>query len=657
MEIIEITLRHFKTLKKTSVWILFGYVFPVYVGFAAGGIRITEIMYHPLDGDGIDDTELEFIEIKNITEAPVDLSVASFTDCVNFTFGPNSILGAGGYWIFVSNFEAFTARYPGVTVKGEYTGQLNNSGETLELSDRNGVLLEAVNYGDMSPWPPEADGGGKSLVKRNETAIPLSPNDSLAWRASFNTHGSPGEEDPAPLPGDILVNEVLPHTDLPQVDSIELYNPTQTPVDISGWYISDDLGEAKKYRIPDTTLILGGGYLVFTETEFAEETQGDSSFRFNSHGDSAWLVSADGAGNLTGYTHGFAFGASANGVSFSRYLDSEGIEIFTAADTVTLGSENSPPLIGPIVINELLYKQGSTGTEFLELINVTDEAVPLFDPDNPQNLWRINGLGFEFPGGVFVQPKQVVIVANVEPTEFQAEYSIPIGVLLFGPFAGSLDNAGERITIQRPDKPDVLEGGEIFVPYIAVDSVRYEVDLPWPVPDQGSSIEKIGRHLFGQEPDNWQLSLLQAGSPGMAQDLDFSTWLRMHFIDSEIESGLVGFEEDFDGDGVLNFWEYAFGLNPRMFQSAISARSLIVAESGNQYPAIAFRQLIQSDDLIYQIQESTDLLVWNDATDYLQSSSANNGDGTLSVVLRAPDPLVSPGVWFQRLKIFLSELN
>lgn len=621
-----------------------------------GNISITEILYNPIDGDVLPGSEFEFIEIKNVSESPIDLSVASFTDGVEFTFGPNSLIGSGEYWILVANFEAFTARYPGVSVKGEYTGQLNNSGENLALSDRNGALLEAVNYGDMTPWPPEADGGGKSLVKRNESAIPLSASDASAWRASFNTHGSPGQEDPAPLPGDVVVNEVLPHTDLPQLDSVELFNPTQTAVDISGWYLSDDLTEPKKYRIPNITLIQGGGFLVFTETEFAAESQGDASFRFNSHGDSAWLISADGSGNLTGYTHGFTYGASANGVSFSRYLDSEGIEIFTAAQSVTLGSENAAPLTGPIVINELLYKQGSTGTEFLELINVTNEAVSLFDPDNPQNVWQINGLGFEFPSGVIVQPNQVVIVANVTPTEFQAEYSIPNGELLFGPFTGSIDNSGERITIQRPDNPDTVDG-EVFVPYIAVDSVRYGIDQPWPVPDQGSSIEKIDINLFGQEPDNWQISLLQGGSPGIAQDLDYSTWLRIHFIDSEIESGLVGLEEDFDGDGVLNFWEYAFGLNPRLGQSVVSTKSLIVVDSGNQYPAITFRKMIQSDDLIYEIQESTDLIVWNDSTDYIQSSSANNGDGTLSVVLRAPDPLVSPGVWFQRLKILLSEPN
>ncbi|MCZ6674728.1 MAG: lamin tail domain-containing protein [Verrucomicrobia bacterium] len=626
----------------------------MYTGFAQG-ISITEIMYHPLDEGEIDDQELEFLEIRNITEASIDLSVATFTDGIEFTFGPNSILEAGAYWVLVSDVEAFAVRYPNVTIKGQYVGQLNNGGENLELRDRNGVLLEAVTYTDVSPWPIAADGGGKSIVKRDESAIPGSPDDASAWRASFNIHGSPGQEDPPPLPSEILVNEVLPHTDLPQLDSIELFNPTEETADIGGWYLSDDLSQPEKYKIPAGTLIPAGGYLVYTENEFAAESQGDASFRFNSHGDSAWLISANPDGALSGYSHGFDFGASANGVSFCRYLDSQGVELFVAAEEVTFGSENAPPLIGPMVINELLYKQGESGTEFIEIINVDSEAVPLFDTENSGNTWKINGLAYDFPTGVTVQPNQVVLVTNVEPEVFEAEFGALNGILLFGPFTGSIDNSGERITIRRPDSPDLVDG-EIFVPYIDVDSVRYGIKQPWPVPDAGSSIEKISRNLLGLEPNNWQVSLSTEASPGMAQDLDFSTWQRMHFNNQEINSSdLVDPAKDFDGDGILNIFEYAFGLDPRILQLESGPRSLVVQESGNQYRAISFTQLIYGEDLVYKVQESGDLFNWNDATNLIQFWRTNNGDGTELIVLRAPDPLLPPDEWFQRLKILLSE--
>ena len=54
------------------------------------------------------------------------------------------------------------------------------------------------------------------------------------------------------------------------------------------------------------------------------------SFSLNSAGDSIYLISGDAKTNLTGYSHGFSFGAAANGVSFGRYVNSTGEEQFPA---------------------------------------------------------------------------------------------------------------------------------------------------------------------------------------------------------------------------------------------------------------------------------------------------------------------------------------
>src|SRR6185436_15530675 len=113
-----------------------------------------------------------------------------------------------------------------------------------------------------------------------------------------------------------LVNEVLSHTDLPQKDAIELFNPTASPVNVSGWYITDDPGTPKKFRIPTTPPIPAGGYLVFNEDNFNPTPGVPPSFSFSSTGDEAYIFSANVAGELTGYHHGHNFEASATGVSF-----------------------------------------------------------------------------------------------------------------------------------------------------------------------------------------------------------------------------------------------------------------------------------------------------------------------------------------------------
>src|SRR2546428_8269820 len=104
----------------------------------------------------------------------------------------------------------------------------------------------------------------------------------------------------------ILVNEVLSHTDLPDLDGIELYNPTTNDVDLSGWFISDDFNTPKKFRIPDGIVLPGGTYAYFDENWFNSPPEAPGAFSFSSRGDEAYLFSGDAAGNLTGYFHGFA---------------------------------------------------------------------------------------------------------------------------------------------------------------------------------------------------------------------------------------------------------------------------------------------------------------------------------------------------------------
>src|SRR5207245_2144279 len=129
---------------------------------------------------------------------------------------------------------AFTNKYPGVRVDGVYTNRLSNGGERLTLAHVTGVPIFSVKYDDQSPWPATADGAGFSLVPVNPNFNPA-PDNPVNWRASSAIGGSPGADDaPTSVPR-VLINEALTHTDLPQVDSVELYNPNPTNVNIGNW--------------------------------------------------------------------------------------------------------------------------------------------------------------------------------------------------------------------------------------------------------------------------------------------------------------------------------------------------------------------------------------------------------------------------------------
>ena len=68
-----------------------------------------------------------------------------------------------------------------------------------------------------------------------------------------------------------------------------------------------------------------------------------------------YIFSADKDGNLTGYYHGFDFGASEEDVTFGRYITSDGDDAFVPQASQTLGYRNEGPKVGPIVINEIMY--------------------------------------------------------------------------------------------------------------------------------------------------------------------------------------------------------------------------------------------------------------------------------------------------------------
>src|SRR5690606_18735034 len=72
-------------------------------------------------------------------------------------------LAPGGNAILVRNAAAFSLRYGAHPIAGEFGGRLNNAGERLTLIDASGEVVRTLHYGDSTPWPEAADGGGFAL--------------------------------------------------------------------------------------------------------------------------------------------------------------------------------------------------------------------------------------------------------------------------------------------------------------------------------------------------------------------------------------------------------------------------------------------------------------------------------------------------------------
>ena len=467
---------------------------------------VTEIMYHPPDFGLTNGDELEFIELKNTGTNTLDLTGLQFTSGIAFSFTNGTQLGPGRFFVLARNPAAFAAKYPGVAVNGVYGGKLNNGGDTLTLWHPLGTNVFSFAYNNAPPWPITPDGLGFSLVRANFTLDPALPN---AWRASAAVGGSPGADDPAPDIAPVLINEVLTHTDPPQTDAIELFNPTTTNVNIGGWFLSDDRANPTKFRIADPTTIPPGGYATFTEADFNPHPGVPPSFALSSWGESLYLFSGGASTNLSGYSHSLEFGPAANGVSFGRYVISTGEEQWPAQVSLTLGATNSGPRIGPVVINEIQYHPAPGYDEFVELYNLSEAPVPLFDPAYPTNGWRLNGLGYTF-GNVTLPSGGYLLLVPGDPAVFRAKYGIAPAAHVVGPYPGALQGGGERLRLERPDTPDTNG-----VAYIVVDEVRYDDHAPWPAgaDGDGPSLQRRAPQSYGNEPTNWFASGITPGAP------------------------------------------------------------------------------------------------------------------------------------------------
>ncbi len=470
-------------------------------------LYLTEIMYNPPATETFSGNQLEFLELKNTGPVELDLSGVQFTDGIQFTFPIGTRLDPGAFIVLAANSNAFSQAHPGVQLDGVYSGHLANSGERLTLSHAVGTPIFSVRFYDAEPWPISPDGAGFSLVPVNPN-LNTDPDDASNWRASSSPGGSPGRDDPSTSIPAILVNEILTHTDPPDVDTVELYNPNAFDVDVGHWYLTDQRTAPRKYRIPAPTVIPAGGFILLDETDFNPIPGIDPNFTFSSHGEEVYLYSGDAAGNLTGYSHGFTFPAAANGVTFGRYLTSTGELHYPPQSSNSFGGTNHPPRVGPVIINEIHYQPIAGDAEFIELKNITPNPVPLYNLEFTNLTWQLNGIGFAFPPSTQIAANGLLLIVSDDPATFRLRNGVPAGVPIFGPFPGNLQDGGERLQLLRPDNPDIGDDGLPVIPEIVVDEVRYDNVAPWPTEaaGAGASLERLNAAAYGDDPINWRAS-------------------------------------------------------------------------------------------------------------------------------------------------------
>jgi hypothetical protein len=77
-------------------------------------------------------------------------------------------------------------------------------------------------------------------------------------------------------------------------DWIELRNITDAPVDISGWHLSDETNNPRKWQFPAGTIVPAGGFLLIWADEDGKDTPGlHASFKLDADGENLYLTDTD----------------------------------------------------------------------------------------------------------------------------------------------------------------------------------------------------------------------------------------------------------------------------------------------------------------------------------------------------------------------------
>ena len=262
-----------------------------FIAFAAQAANPLDVVINELAWMGTNiSANDEWIELYNNTESPINLDGWQLvsqdgTPKINLS----GTIPANGFYLLERTDDTTV---PNVPVDQIYTGALGNGGETLELYDNFGNLIDRVD--DSSGWFAGDNSTKQTMERKNPQFEGSDPNN---WQTSQNAGGTPkaknsivvqAEPQPKPesekpaveeptvevrlqqtYPTGVVINEILPSPEGPDSEEewIEIFNQNNFEVDLSKWQIADTAGGTFTYTLPAGTKISAQGFLVLPRPE------------------------------------------------------------------------------------------------------------------------------------------------------------------------------------------------------------------------------------------------------------------------------------------------------------------------------------------------------------------------------------------------------
>ena len=252
------------------------------------GVRINEVMTANkaacFDENGACP---DWIELYNAGNSAVNITGWVLTDktsrSIRFTF-PDTVMQPGEYAIVFA--DGFLHNDADETWHAPF--KLSAFGDTLLLFDENGTIVESINIPALNEdcvYARTASGGWE--VTREYT--PLMENTTVNYASLTSTQVQPGS--------DLVISEVMASNASYRAPSgmlcdwIEIANRGSTPINLSGYGLSDKTTKPSRWRFPDVT-IQPGEYLVVYASGLDRVTETGEihlSFRLSAERESVYL--------------------------------------------------------------------------------------------------------------------------------------------------------------------------------------------------------------------------------------------------------------------------------------------------------------------------------------------------------------------------------
>ena len=162
---------------------------------------------------------------------------------------------------------------------------------------------------------------------------------------------------------------------------------------------------------------------------------------------------------------------------------------------------------GQVIFTEVMYHPTAPRPEYVEMTNLTSNRLDMAR-------WTVSGgISYTFPdfsasaaSAHLLKEYERVIISSADETTTRAAWPIPPNVRVFGPWTGSLDNAGEDITLKNAAA--ALQS-----------TLTYGDGGDWPVAADGAghSLQIINQNGNVDDWRNWRASRYAGGSPGVAE--------------------------------------------------------------------------------------------------------------------------------------------